>query len=538
MFSNSVFPVRICGVHRNRSKGFIGALFILLLISCRKKKKKLFFSLLSLYLFFFILYVYLLLSLLYVNNMTVNSSVATASFFTSFNSNKRRPSLGLPTSPFNRSFLQSPLWNTITTTTTTTTTTTAKPIERKTSKKKQGKQSQQQQLQQAIYVLPKSPSNVSIYLQLPTFRSLSVMMRCGHVSRLVENWLCNPMEQLKRNAERAYQQQQQENKEKRIIRKRSSSLCLMPAAHGGDDTTLVTPSTSTSTPLVRQNSTPVVNNSLVRYQNNPYQPISSLFIHFQTGQQSQPMEIQYNHVPCLFTIVCVTYHCGSVSVSINQIESLDFLSSTARMNPFLVKCDLLPNHPVTIHQLTSSSSSTTTVPQICDYAAAAAAAEVVVVVVEEEEEIVPEITESSPVVEAIIESTHLVEQQVRICGSEEEEASSYLIRGPEKPLTTPSELLHLQERYHEEEEDDDDDDESCLYSSSEEFSIILDDLETEGEEDEVSEENAAQAALLRLVQDTLEYIQSSGGALSDELNQLEYKLYNYSRAHATHLPCL
>lgn len=441
--------------------------------------------------------------------MTVNSSVATASFFTSFNSNKRRPSLGLPTSPLNRSFLQSPLWNTITTTT--------KPTEKKTnsSKKKQGKQpQQQQQLQQAIYVLPKSPSNVSIYLQLPTFRSLSVMMRCGHVSRLVENWLCNPMDQLKRNAERAYQQQQQQqqqNKEKRITRKRSSSLCIMPAAAQQD----ALPSASSSTPLVRQNSTPVVNDSLVRYQKNPYQPISSLFIHFQTGQQSQPMEIQYNHVPCLFTIVCVTYHCGSVSVSINQIESLDFLSSTARMNPFLVKCDLLPNHPVTIHQLTSSYA----VPQICDYAATVV------------EEIVPE---SLPVVETIENNTHpaphLVDQQVTICRPEEE-ASSYFIESPEKPLT-PSQLMHLQERYHEEEEDDD---ESCLYSSSEEFSV-LDDLDTEGEE-EVSEENAAQAALLRLVQDTLEYIQSSGGALSDELNQLEYKLYNYSRAHASP-PCL
>ncbi|CAO3635848.1 unnamed protein product [Mucor hiemalis] len=418
--------------------------------------------------------------------MTVNSSTATASFFTSFNSNKRRPSLGLPTSPLNRSFLQSPLWNTITTTT--------KPID-KSSKKKQGKQpQQQQQIQQAIYVLPKSPSNVSIYLQLPAFRSLSVMMRCGHVSRLVENWLCNPMDQLKRNAERAYQQQ---NKDKRITRKRSSSLCIMPANNEE-----IVP--SKSTPLVRQTHTPVVNNSLVRYQKNTYQPLSSLFIHFQAGQQSQPMEIQYNHVPCLFTVVCVTYHCGSVSVSINQIESLDFLSSSSRMNPFLVKCDLHPNHPVTIHQLTSSYP----LPQICDYAAAT----------------VEEVVEMSPLtVEAIENSTTFYPEQVTICRPEKD--PSYFVESPEKPLKH-SELIHMQELYGEE----DDDDESCLYSSSEEFSV-LDDLDTE--EDEPTEENAAQAALLRLVQDTLEYIQSSRGAVSDELNQLEYKLYNYSRTHSS-----
>lgn len=357
-----------------------------------------------------------------VNNTT--SSFNTASFFTLFTCNKR-PSLGLPTSPINHSFLQSPLWN---------------------NKLPQQKK-KKQQIQQAIYVLPKSPSNVSIYLQLPAFRSLSVLMRCGHVSRLVENWLCNPMEQLRRAA--------------------SKQSNIMSASDKEEE--------DTGTLSV------VNNNSLVPYHSN------TLFIHFQTGQQqSEPMKIHYNSIPCLFTIVCVTYHCGSVSISINQIESLDFLSLN-KMNPFLVKCDLKPNHPVTIHQLTPH-----VVPPICDYAANNSTIETI---------------EKDPLV-----IRHHSEPLPYIL------QDMYLNKNNE--LEVVVQLMHMKESILYEEEDDDDDE-----SSSEEYSI-LDDLDTEEEEEEDT--------LLRLVQDTLEYIQSSGGAFTEELNNLQYKLYNYNRTHSVY----
>lgn len=361
-----------------------------------------------------------------VNNTT--SSFNTASFFTSFTCSKK-PSLGLPTS---HSFLQSPLWNT-------SITTTKLPQQKK----------KKQELQQAIYVLPKSPSNVSIYLQLPAFRSLSVLMRCGHVSRLVENWLCNPMEQLRRAASK------------------QSSIMSVSDKEEEDTGTLSV----------------VNNNSLV-----PYHP-NTLFIHFQ--QQSEPMKIQYNSIPCLFTIVCVTYHCGSVSISINQIESLDFLSLN-NMNPFLVKCDLKPNHPVTIHQSTSH------VPQICDYAAS------------EKYKELPTIIENDPLV-------------IR----HHSEPSPYLLQdmylNKNNELEAVVDLMHMKESILYEEEEDDEGE-----SSSEEYSI-LDDLDTEEEEQEPEDD-----ALLRLVQDTLEYIQSSGGALTEELNNLQYKLSNYSRTHSVY----
>ncbi|KAI7897385.1 uncharacterized protein EV154DRAFT_489848, partial [Mucor mucedo] len=373
-----------------------------------------------------------------INNHT---QLAAASFFTSFT--KKKP-LGLP-STINRSFLQSP--------------TSSWPEKTSWSEKKQ-----KETIQQAMYILPKSPSTASIYLQLPKFRSLSVFLRCGHVSQLVENWLCNPMEQLKRTA---FQRR------------------IMP--HVG-------------TLSVTNHETSIV----------PYKP---LFIHFQNNQQTQMMEVKY--VPCLFTVVCVTYDCGSVSLSVNQIDSLEFLASSATMDPFLVKCNLLPNHPVTIHHLDEAGIMHTSLPLICDYAS---------------DDTIDNLLNTSTISEYSSEDEEvLVDQAVT-------DDVSIMIEDPvlidNHPVLLVNrdptlddkvvEFMHLDEPilYNQ----DDDDDDSCLYSSSEEYSV-LEDLDTEEEEDE-----HARNDLLRLVQDTLEYIHSNHGAYSDELNNLEYKLYQYNRA--------
>ncbi|KAG2214258.1 hypothetical protein INT47_000814 [Mucor saturninus] len=315
-----------------------------------------------------------------------------------------------------------------------------------------------------MYILPKSPSTASIYLQLPKFRSLSVFLRCGHVSQLVENWLCNPMEQLKRTT---FQRR------------------IMP--HVG-------------TLSVTNHETSIV----------PYKP---LFIHFQNNQQTQMMEVKY--VPCLFTVVCVTYDCGSVSLSVNQIDSLEFLASSATMDPFLVKCNLLPNHPVTIHHLDEAGIMHISLPLICDYAS---------------DDTINNLLNTSTISEYSSEDEEvLVDQAVT-------DDVSIMIEDPvlidNHPVLLVNrdptlddkvvEFMHLDEPilYNQ----DDDDDDSCLYSSSEEYSV-LEDLDTEEEEDE-----HARNDLLRLVQDTLEYIHSNHGAYSDELNNLEYKLYQYNRA--------
>ncbi|KAI8067217.1 hypothetical protein BDF21DRAFT_426061 [Thamnidium elegans] len=385
-----------------------------------------------------------------------------SSFFTSFKSNQTKPNFGLP---IGLQFLKSPSWQVVTTKNPSTTT---------------AKSKKDDIIQQAMYILPKSPSHTSIYLQLPKFRSLSVFLRCGHVSQLVENWLRNPMDHLKMQT---YYQL-------------SSGMSL-----------------------------PGTERSLVPYRS------SLLSIHFQLEHQIQTMKIVYDHLPCLFTIVCVTYNCGSVSLSIRQIESLDFLLSATTMDPFLVQCDLLPNHPVDIHRLREPSlfslpsdyadhppslAEEFAVPPllICDAA------------IEEDEQ-------CSSVVEFAQDENTIVLYKENI-----DIDTGVMIRNPDQLysldeeeeirkfyFSNDSEYIHLKETilYHQEE----DDDESCLYSSSEEYSI-LDDLDTDQEEHQ--ERDPAQVALLNLVRDTLEYIQSSGGAYSDELNKLEYKLYNYSRA--------
>lgn len=361
-----------------------------------------------------------------------HSPFVAASFFTSF---ARKKALGLPT--FNQSFLQSPSWP---------------------------QQKKKKVIQQAMYILPKSPSTASIYLQLPKFRSLSVFLRCGHISQLVENWLCNPMEQLKKT-----------NYQRRIM-PQVGTLSVI-----NHDTSLV-----------------------------PYKP---LLIHFQHNQQTQVMEIKY--VPCLFTVVCVTYDCGSVSLSVNQIDSLDFLLSAATMDPFLVKCNLLPNHPVTIHHIDEAGVMHTSLPLICDYVSDESSDTMqnssICDYSSSEEELLTDQSVIKDDVNVVIEDPVLIHNQPFLLENEETKLNDKVI-----------EFMHLNDPilYHHEE----DDDESCLYSSSEEYSV-LEDIDTEEEE----EEDNAQNALLRLVQDTLEYIHSSGRAYSDELNNLEYKLYNYSR---------
>ncbi|KAL9546458.1 hypothetical protein MBANPS3_006659, partial [Mucor bainieri] len=438
------------------------------------------------------------------------------SFYTSFlpnNSNKRESD---PFGGHHRQFLQSPLWK--------------KPIISSThpppvhneDKKKQAttttisKQAVKKALQQAIYILPKSPSHVSIYLQLPKFRSLSVLMRCGHVSQLVENWLCNPMEQLKRNAEknqqyRMHHQQQQQPPNRPRRTSSSAPLCIMPSS---------TTATNEAGPLPVASYEQVVVPAYRKHE-------STVSVHFQIPhEQQEHMEIRYANVPCLFTVVCVTYHCGSVSLSVNQIDSLDFLLSPNTMNPFLVQCNLVPQHPVTVHQLVPSSCSSVYHQQlqICDFqdiSSQQAQQECPVANGNDDTNALyplpePRIKEIHATARALQEEDNNVDN---------EENLHY-----QKTLTeTPAvELLHYKETLLYQQENDDDDEESGMFTSDEDFSLIgEDDEDLLPEDDGNYQYRKARSALLELVQDTLQYIQSSGGALTDELNDLTPKLFNY-----------
>lgn len=415
-----------------------------------------------------------------------------ASFFTSFKNNEAKPKFGIPIGLPSSSFLQSPSWQVVNTKQPSTTT-------NKNSKKQQNKAL----IQQAMYILPKSPSDTSIYLQLPKFGSLSVLLRCGHVSQLVENWLRNPMDQLKKNAKQYYQ----------------------PVSHQTTSLRIMSPSSGTMSALATDEK------SLVSFRS------SLLSFHFQVDHDLQTMEIGYDYIPCLFTVVCVTYDCGSITLSINQIESLDFLLSATTMGPFLVKCDLSPSHPVDIHRL----DETGPFPLLCDYANDEGYLSIDEVKVPSPLLICNNVyPEQQCTMSSIIECTHNEKEETAIVLYDEHfdlnrDVHSHNIEQPylsqqelEKSFVfNEAEYMHLKETmlYNQEEEDD----ESCIYSSSEEYSV-LGDHDTDHEE---YEKDMAQIAFFNLVRDTLEYIQSSGGALSDELNNLEYKLYNYSRAAAT-----
>ncbi|EPB87000.1 hypothetical protein HMPREF1544_06218 [Mucor circinelloides 1006PhL] len=417
---------------------------------------------------------------------------STASFYTSFLSSKKEPnSFGS-----HRQFLQSPLWKPISNT--------HKPVndEGKKQPNEVAKKAVKNALQQAIYILPKSPSHVSIYLQLAKFRSLSVLMRCGHVSQLVENWLCNPMEQLKRNAEKNQQYRMQQQPPNRPRRSSSSPLCIMPSPSSSLS------STHEAGPL------PVVHleNASTRLHRE-YE--STVSVHFQIPhEQQEHIKIRYANVPCLFTVVCVTYHCGTVSLSVNQIDSLDFLLSPNTMNPFLVQCNLVPQHPVTVHQLVPSSSSVYHQQlQICDF-----------------ENNAPQHQEDCPVAQVNNNELYLnPEPRVRELhvptiqdDDDDKEDLNHLKALNQAPVV---ELLHYKETLLYQQESDDDE-ESGMFTSDEDFSLIE-------EEDDIPEDDReyhyhkAGSALLELVQDTLQYIQSSGGALTDELNSLVPKLLDY-----------
>lgn len=426
-----------------------------------------------------------------MNNHNNKLSFSTASFYTSFLPNKDNISFGN-----HRQFLQSPLWQPISNI--------HKPIDNKSDKKKhQLSAAAKNTLHQAIYILPKSPSHVSIYLQLPKFRSLSVLMRCGHVSQLVENWLCNPMEQLKRNTEK--NQQYTMNHEQHHRRRSSSSpLCIMSSSSS-------TTTTNEAGPLS------VVNhkNALIpSYRKYDDISLSSVFVHFQISHEKQEqMKIRYANVPCLFTVVCVTYNCGTVSLSVNQIDSLDFLLSPNTMNPFLVQCDLVPQHPVTVHQLVPSSSSVYHQQlQICDFESN---------LPQHEEESKVAQMDSHELYDCTISKTEPWIKELHAAAPiiEKEDLSDQKAM-EQAPVV---ELLHYKETLLYQQEDDDE--ESGMFTSDEDFSLIDEDDMTEY--DDNYHYFKAKAALLELVQDTLRYIQSNGGALTDELNNLKPKLYDY-----------
>ncbi|CEP07689.1 hypothetical protein [Parasitella parasitica] len=408
-------------------------------------------------------------------NNTGKLSFSTASFYTSF----------LPYTkddgPFGnrRRFLQSSL---------------LKPIGKKSDEKNPSNAVAKNTVQQAIYILPKPPSHVSIYLQLAKFRSLSVLMRCGHVSQLVENWLCDPMEQLKRKARKNHTYSTLNPQPSRSHRGSSSPLCIMPSS-----------SSSTATSEAGSLFVASHENALTP----SCKPLHSIFVHFQLPhEQQEHVEIRYTNVPCLFTVVCVTYRCGTVSLSVNQIDSLDFLLLPGTMNSFLVQCNLVPQHPITVHQLVSSPSSIHHQRlQISDF-----------------ENNVPQ--QKHNLAQGHLQHYSISNPEPRIkellCGSAEtvmeKQGADYQKSLAETPVV---ELLHYKETLLYQQEDDDEESVG-MFTSDEDFSLI--------DEDDMTEEDytyRAKSALLDLVQNTLQYIESNGGALTDELNNLVPRLYDY-----------
>lgn len=405
--------------------------------------------------------------------------------------------------------------------------------------------------QAAMYILLKSPSNVSIYLQLPKFRSLSVFLRNGHASsQLVENWLSfsNPMQQIIKR-----------NNAKKQLQIDTSHIMMPPVLHELEGH----PGVLSATPYYdidddddnqqqqgqQQQLVPVNNNTTV----------SKLFLHLQPRQEkerTETMEIQYNHVPCMFTIVCVTYHCGgSVSLSINQVEAIDLYMNNAS-NCFLVKSGTanVPNKPITVHP----SSPTIALlfyqqkqQRICDYAEKDPAPVVSPTAAVDETNLVvlpPDDDVEGPnlmfQVNVDVSVTFNYSQMVMEQQQAKENNASHWKKEEEEDVkrdfTSPSDQLqymHFNETilYHQE-----DDESSWLFSSSEEddYSVIEEVVEEEevetlptAVEKEEGQDSAAAArkALLKLAQETLVYIRE-GNALSSELNNLEYRLRNYCRA--------
>jgi hypothetical protein len=354
-------------------------------------------------------------------------------------------------------------------------------------------------IQQAMYILPKSPSNVFIHLQLPKFRSLSDFLRCDHVSQLVENWLCNPVEQLKRNSVgRRFQ-----HDSRRLI---MPSYKEIDCTLSGDEENnqLHVPATAIT-----------ANNA------------SKLFIHFQAIEQqiTETMEIQFNNVPCLFTVICVTYHCGgSVSLSVNQVESLDFFMNN-HFNPFSVKSDAeVPNRPVTVHPLLFNGCHYSR-QQICDYAESDVFGVVspsLAIVEQEAGENFVKLDSNNSIIQ--LSSIHDIDNQlnqVTIRHPEQEIKQDFINLPPSLRSSTVTEFveyMHIKETLIYQQQEDDD--ESSYLLSSEE--------EEEEENVHTEEGDVAPSALLKLAQDTLEYIWK-GNALSDELKGLERKLYEYCR---------
>ncbi|KAI8647150.1 hypothetical protein BD408DRAFT_167273 [Parasitella parasitica] len=317
-------------------------------------------------------------------------------------------------------------------------------------------------------------------------------MRCGHVSQLVEKWLCDPMEQLKRNAKKNHPTTMLTPQPSPSRRGSSSPLCIMPSSSSSSTTT------NKAGPL-----------SVVNHENTlaaSCKSLHSLLVHFQLPRgQQECMELRYAKVPCLFTVVCVVYHCGTVSLSVNQIESLDFLLSPSTMSSFLVQCNLVPQHPVIVHQLVPSpgfayhqqlqiSDFENNVPQqICHLAMGHP---------HNDDSLNPE-----PWIKKLVCETAV----------KEKEETDY-----QKAPTDTSvfELLHYKETLLYQQEDDEE--ESGMFTSDEDFSLI--------DEDDMTDDDyvyRGKSALLELVQNTLQYIESNGGALTDELNDLVPKLYDY-----------
>ncbi|KAI8877377.1 hypothetical protein K501DRAFT_278516 [Backusella circina FSU 941] len=323
--------------------------------------------------------------------------------------------------------------------------------------------------------------NLTLQIQLPAFYSVATVLRCGHMSQLVGKWLCNPMEQLKKQSRIAYptSSSQQSNR---------STISIMPDSDAllhQQDIDLTTKKAD-------------LQNSLVRYKKNE-SGLTSLSLCLEDRNRNlQALELVFVDTLPLetSTIISISYQCGSFSISIQSISNLQFVSSTTYPVPVVVNCQFNQSMTIAVTQFgdTPSFAPFQTTPY-------------------------HSIKDSQPADEMTANNNNNIPNTTE----KEEELLGYDVReslvefiDPYLPVWTPPEDIKASSQMLDFEQDNllgeyQEDDSSEEYDDSEDS----------------EEEDLAHIALLSLVQDTLEYITSNRGAYCDELNSLKGKLQNY-----------
>jgi hypothetical protein len=322
--------------------------------------------------------------------------------------------------------------------------------------------------------------NLTLHIQLPVLYSVAAVLRCGHMSQLVGKWLCNPMEQLKKQSKLAYPSISKQSKR--------STLSIMP-----DD--------DSSTSLSHQNEhneeidldltdKADLQNSLVRYKKNE-SGLTSLSLCLEDRNRNlQALELVFVDTLPLetSTVISISYQCGSFSISIKSISNLQFVSSTTYPVPVVVNCQFNQSMTIAVTQFGDAPSfvpfQSTPYYSIQDSQTDAADKTTA--------NNIPIVTEEELGYDMREATAEFIDPYLWI--PEDAKASNQFIDFEDGFL----------EKYQE-------DDSSEGYDDSEDS----------------EEENLAHIALLSLVQDTLEYIKSNGGAYCEELNGLKGKLQNY-----------